>query len=169
MSNIAIFLDRDGTIIEDRHYIQNPDEIIFLPGAIEGLKMMSVKGYHLYIVSNQSGVGRGILTKKTFQAVHDRFCQMIATREVVIDDFAYCFHSPEEYCECRKPQPGMVRGLATKHNIDLPRSFVVGDKLSDVELGIGMGMNSCLVRTGQGAESEAELGGHPLRPGEDIF
>ena len=108
MKPVAVFLDRDGTIIEDAHYITDPDKVVLLPNAIEGLRLMSKKGYLLYIISNQSGVGQGIISEDDFLSVHQRVCELLQKESVPINEFLFCFHHPEDGCHCRKPQTGLV-------------------------------------------------------------
>ncbi|MCX6102896.1 MAG: HAD-IIIA family hydrolase [Proteobacteria bacterium] len=101
MNLAAVFLDRDGTIIEDTHYPKNPDEVVLIPSAIEGLKLMREKGYLLFVISNQSGVGRGLIQDHEFKKVHEKVCALLKDSKIEIDGFAFCFHPPEDLCSCR--------------------------------------------------------------------
>jgi len=136
----AVFLDRDGTLIVDTHYPKNPELVSFLPGVPQALRNLQEKGYLLFVVSNQSGVGRGIITQEEFQAVHDRFCALLEKEGIKIQEFAYCFHRPDEGCQCRKPGTKMVEDLIQKYKIDIEQSFFVGDKESDLETARRLGM-----------------------------
>ena len=144
--SVAVFLDRDGTIIEDTHYVKDPDTVKLLPNAVLGLKKMREKGYLLFIVSNQSGVGRGIITSAQFKAVHRRVCDLLQAEQVDIAEFCYCFHTPDEKCHCRKPQTGNLPKQFQGESIDWARSYTVGDRESDVELGIRMGGTGCWLK-----------------------
>ena len=104
----AIFIDRDGTIIEDQHYPRDAEAVKLLPGATEGLQMMVKKGYKLYVIRNQSGVGRGIISDSEFIGVHQRTCELLQEKGIEIVEFAYCLHHPEDKCDCRKPEIGLV-------------------------------------------------------------
>jgi D-glycero-D-manno-heptose 1,7-bisphosphate phosphatase len=152
----AIFLDRDGTIIEDRHYPRDPAEVTLTPGALEGLRAMSEKGYLLFIVSNQSGVGRGIISDVQFRAVHERVCELLKAGGVDIASFGYCFHTPEDNCRCRKPAVGLIPKEHAGVRIDWTGSLVVGDKPSDLMLAEKLGAKGVLVATGYGEKTLAE-------------
>ena len=165
----AIFLDRDGTIIEDQNYPKDPNQVAWTPFAVEGLKEMTKKGYVLFVVSNQSGVGRGIIQDSEFRAVHERFCELLKKEKIEIQEFAYCFHKPEDECECRKPAPTLSLEMAKAFEIDLKRSFCVGDKVSDVELGQAIGAEGVLVLTGKGNESQKALCEHAPKTFANLF
>ncbi len=150
MMRTAVFLDRDGTIIEDRSYLSAPSDIVFEKGAVEGLRAMHMLGHALIVVSNQSGIARGYFTVADVLAVNRAISRMLAERGVQILAWYICPHGPNEGCTCRKPAPGLLDAAASDHGIDLTRSFVIGDKLSDLELGTAVGAKSILVRTGQG-------------------
>jgi D-glycero-D-manno-heptose 1,7-bisphosphate phosphatase len=140
----AVFFDRDGTLIYDREYMARPAQVELLPGAIELLDCLSGLGFLTVVVSNQSGVGRGLITPGQADAVHRRFTQLLADVGVVIDTALYCPHAPDVDCLCRKPQPGLLLQAAEEHNIDLSRSFMIGDKVSDCEAGLAAGCKSIL-------------------------
>jgi D-glycero-D-manno-heptose 1,7-bisphosphate phosphatase len=154
---IAVFLDRDGTIIEDLHYPREPEKVSLTPNASEGLRLMNSKGYLLFVVSNQSGVGRGIIKDNEFKAVHEKTCELLKAQNVEIAEFAYCFHLPEDHCSCRKPKPGLVLPQFQGHPIDFARSFVVGDKECDLELADNIRASGNLVLTGKGAGTRERL------------
>lgn len=146
----VVVLDRDGTVIEDRHYIRLETDVVFYRGAADALKQIQAKGYPIFLVSNQSGVGRGWIRDDEFQKVHRRFVDGLAEAGVVFDSIAYCFHAPEENCPCRKPRAGLVPQVFQGKPIDWKRSFVVGDHLPDVGLAETLGATPCLVLTGKG-------------------
>jgi D-glycero-D-manno-heptose 1,7-bisphosphate phosphatase len=149
----AVFLDRDGTIIEDTHYIRDPNDVVLLPNAVLGLKKLKSQGYSLFVVSNQSGVGRGIISDTQFEAVHKKTCELLKAEGVEIDEFAYCFHRPEDECGCRKPRPGLITKTYQNQTIALEDSFVVGDKDCDLELAENVGAKPVLVLTGKGQKT----------------
>jgi histidinol-phosphate phosphatase family protein len=131
----AVFCDRDGTIIRDVGYPRNPEDVCLVPGAAEALAELHRDGFLLVLFSNQSGIGRGLVTEEEAARVHERFEAILARRGVRLDGAYYCPHAPEAGCACRKPSPGMIVAAAERFNLDLGRSWVVGDKDSDVEAG----------------------------------
>lgn len=152
----AVFLDRDGTINEDPGYLTHPSEIRLLPGVGEALRLLQEQGFRLVIVSNQSGVARGFLTETMLEEIQIRLESLLKAEGVTLSGTYYCPHHPEgappyrQACDCRKPKGGLVERAAREHGLDLSRSYVVGDKQIDVELGRQMGMPAILVLTGQG-------------------
>lgn len=156
-SRAAVFLDRDGTIIEDRHYMNDPAQVTLIPGAAEALRTMAAKGYLLFVVSNQSGLSRGRISDDQFLAVHNRFCELLQAENCPIAEFAYCFHHPDDRCNCRKPAPGLVPRAFAGNHLDWMSSFTVGDKSCDVELAASIGGNGYLVLTGKGADTWKQL------------
>jgi len=159
MSRPAIFLDRDGTIIEDTHYPKEPSQVKFLNGAVTALKKLQQKGFLLFVISNQSGVGRGIIKDDEFKKVHQRFCELLQADKISIEEFAYCFHKPEDACSCRKPETKLIRDLVAQYDIDIKASFTIGDKWSDVLLGFRVGAQGILLGGRAQEEKPAELEG----------
>jgi D-glycero-D-manno-heptose 1,7-bisphosphate phosphatase len=145
-------LDRDGTIIYDKHYLSDPVHVELLPGAAAGLRKMSALGLGLVIVTNQSGIGRGYFTTQQLDQVHARLKELLRLEEVVFDGIFVCPHTPEDRCECRKPRPGLLHAAAKALHFSIPDSFVIGDKACDLDLGKNAGATSLLVRTGYGDE-----------------
>lgn len=141
----AVFLDRDGTVIEDAHYPRDPERVRLVNGAAEALEQLQKAGFVLIIVSNQSGIGRGLVTQAEATAVHRRFTDVLAERGVQLDGAFYCPHAPGDRCRCRKPSPELLRRAAAQMSIDLKRSFVVGDKPSDIEAGQRAGCTAVLL------------------------
>ena len=131
----AVFLDRDGTLIDDVGYLADPAAVEFIDGAIDGLGVLRRLGFALVLVSNQSGIARGLITREQADAVHERFASALAAEGVELDDVRYCPHGPDDGCSCRKPLPGLILDAAAALGIDLERSFVVGDKDDDVDAG----------------------------------
>lgn len=158
MKNKAIFLDRDGTLIEDPGYLGDPEKVVLLPLVGESLSILK-NDFHfkLIVVSNQSGIARGILTEKDVIAVNEAVNHKLSAFNVKIDAFYYCpFHpdfSSKEDCECRKPSPKMIFDSAKINNIDLSLSYLIGDSLSDIDAGASAGLKTVLVKTGQGKDS----------------
>jgi len=138
----AVFLDRDGTIIEDVNYLSRFKDIRLMPLAREGLKLLKDCGYKLIVVSNQSGIGRGYFTEDFVNKTHNLINEML---DGLIDKFYFCPHRPEDSCSCRKPKTGLIDQATRDFEIDRKRSFVVGDKETDIELGINANITPLLV------------------------
>lgn len=151
----VILLDRDGTIIVDRHYLADPADIAFLPGAIDGLRRMASNGQQLVIVSNQSGIGRGRITRQQVDDVNGQIDTLLEEAGVKVEGIYICPHAPEDGCDCRKPATGMARRAEMERGLDLSSAVVVGDKASDVGLALQLGVPSFLVLTGEGAATLA--------------
>jgi D-glycero-D-manno-heptose 1,7-bisphosphate phosphatase len=141
----AIFLDRDGTLMADVGYPRHPDQVTLLPGAAKGLAACREAGFRLAIISNQSGVGRGYFGADTVWAVHQRLLDLLEAEGVQIDDAQYCLHAPEDDCACRKPSPLMIERSARQLGAEPSASFMIGDKLSDVEAGRRAGCRTILL------------------------
>ncbi|NOY87970.1 MAG: HAD-IIIA family hydrolase [FCB group bacterium] len=160
----AVFIDRDGTLIVDKHFLSHPDEIEFIPGTIEALKIVQRLGYKIVVISNQSGVARGFFDINTVEKVNARLVEMLVTHNVYVDAIYYCPHHPEgtvdEYaveCNCRKPSAGMAEDAAYQLGINLQKSFVIGDKVDDINLGKVIGATSIMVKTGYGNKQKEEI------------
>lgn len=146
-----IILDRDGTLIEERHYLRNPEEVQLITGVVPPMRELCQAGCRFFVVSNQSGIGRGILTLEEYQAVHARLTQILNTHNITLQDAVFCPHTPSEPCTCRKPGQALWKQLLEKHDLRAEESVMVGDKASDVLFGLNAGMAlSVLVRTGHG-------------------
>jgi D-glycero-D-manno-heptose 1,7-bisphosphate phosphatase len=146
----AIFLDRDGTITVDTGYPSDPDEVELLPGAANALRTLRNRGWALVLVSNQSGVGRGLIAPDQARAVHERLVLELGACGVELDGAYYCPHVPEDACECRKPRPGLLQRAAAELGLDLADSMMVGDRQSDVEAGREAGCATVLLGSGEG-------------------
>jgi len=152
MPDKAIFLDRDGTLIEDPGYINNPDQIKLLDGVAEALAELKALGYKLIVTSNQSGVARGIVTEKTLAEIHNRLKQLLAEKGGHLDKIYYCPYHPEgvipkyrKESDCRKPNPGMLLAAAGEMNVDLGESWVIGNSSRDIEAGLRTGCQTILL------------------------
>lgn len=152
----AVLLDRDGTIIEERHYLHDPDGVVLLPGALEGLRRLQAKGYPLVVLTNQSGVGRGWFEMAAVDAVHRRLEALLGAGGVHLSGIHVCPHRPEEGCGCRKPAPGLAEAAARVLGLVPGRCVMVGDNRCDVDLARAWGCRSILVRTGHGAAVAAD-------------
>lgn len=141
----AMILDRDGTIVVDHGYLDDPGLLQFLPGAAEALRQLSKRGHPIIVVTNQSGVGRGLLTLERMHAINKRFIQMVEESGATVDGLYSCPHKPEEDCECRKPKTKLVLDAATALGFEPANSVVVGDKSSDIALGRGVQAITMLV------------------------
>ena len=152
----TIFLDRDGVIIENRaNYVRSWDEVEIYPQALAALAVPGLKSYKVIIVTNQSPIGRGLLTHKQVDRINLRLASEIEAAGGKVDAVYVCPHHPNAGCECRKPRPGMLLQAAQDHEIDLARSIMIGDALSDLQAGLAAGVGKvALVRTGRGAEQE---------------
>lgn len=172
MSRRAVFLDRDGTINVDVGYPSRWDQITIYPYAFDAVRRLKAAGYLALIVTNQSGIGRGFLTEDDLADIHARMREEFARRGISIDGIYHCPHydaaayaAGTAACLCRKPEPGMALRAAAEHDIDLRRSYMIGDKVEDVLFGLNFGGTPVLVRTGYGATAEPKLAAMGVRPG----
>ena len=140
----AVFLDRDGTIIRDEHYLDDPDRLHILPGVREALSLAKDAGFLLVVISNQSGIGRGIISERDARRVHRRFVEQFKKAGITFDAVKYCPHAPNDGCTCRKPSPSLLREVATELDLDLSESYMIGDKISDVAAGRRAGCRTIL-------------------------
>ena len=150
MSPGPVFLDRDGTLIVEKEYLCDPDEVELERGVIEGLTLLQSVGRPLIVVTNQSGIGRGYFGLEAAIAVNERIDAILREHGVVLTAWYLCPHAPEEACRCRKPGRAMVDRAATELGICLADSFVIGDKRSDVELAFAIGATGILITTSRG-------------------
>lgn len=149
----AVFLDRDGTLIRERGYLDDPAGVELVPGAAEAVAWLNALGIPAIMVTNQSGIGRGYFTEDDFYAVQAEVESQLARRGSALTDAYYCPHDPEsDSCDCRKPGPGMYREAAEKHALLLDRSLYIGDRVSDVQPARRFGGTGVLVRTGHELE-----------------
>jgi len=150
----GLFLDRDGTINADLGYLSDPDRLRLIPGAAEAIKMASERSFRVIVVSNQSGIARGLFTKDQSDAVNERLLALLGAQSAEPDGIYICPHHPDfgreegADCQCRKPAPGLLLRAAAEHRIDLGKSFMVGDRLSDILAGQAAGCRSVAVGTG---------------------
>ncbi len=150
----ALFLDRDGTINQEKGFITDPREVEIIPGIEESLLHFQKRGFLIIVITNQSGVGRGLFSREDVERVNQRVGELLSRKGVSITAFYYCPHAPEENCECRKPRPGLFLKASREWDIDLKSSLNVGDTLRDLEAGIEAGIEAnYLVLTGKGRET----------------
>jgi D-glycero-D-manno-heptose 1,7-bisphosphate phosphatase len=162
-----VFLDRDGTLIEDHGYTHRVEDYALLPGVPEALRRLGRAGFALAIVTNQSGIGRGYYGEDEFHAFQRHLVADLARRGVAIESTFFCPHLPGAGCACRKPAPGMLERARRELGADLARSWVIGDHRGDVELAARAGCaGAVLVLTGHGAEESPALPADALRAGD---
>jgi D-glycero-D-manno-heptose 1,7-bisphosphate phosphatase len=154
---IAAFLDRDGTLNEEVNFVRTPEQLIMLPGAAASVRALNDHGIVVCVISNQSGVARGLFTEKDLVPIHTKLERELEREGAWIDRIYYCPHHPTEgkppynvVCSCRKPETGMLRQAAQEFGLDLRRSFVVGDRIVDIQAGRAAGATTILVMTGYG-------------------
>jgi D-glycero-D-manno-heptose 1,7-bisphosphate phosphatase len=179
MKKSAVFLDRDGTINEDVGYPSRYNQIKIYPASFEAVSRFNKAGLMTIVISNQSGIGRGLLTELDLEDIHKKMLASFAEKNAWLDAFYYCPHyelsSAPRYrklCSCRKPNPGLALQAATDFNIDLRRSYMVGDTVEDILFGQNIQATSVLVLTGHGQESLSQfkdLGCDPAHVAEDIL
>ena len=160
----AVFLDRDGTINEEVGYLDSLAKLRLVPGAAEAIRLINESGMKAVVVTNQSGVARGLFTERFVDEVHARLREMLRQEGASLDGFYFCPHHPREgrgeylrSCDCRKPSPGLLLRAADELALDPRMSYMVGDTLKDIEAASRIGARGILVRTGYGAEAAAEL------------
>ena len=157
----AVFLDRDGTINVEKNYLCRIADWEWIAGAKESLQRFKAAGFAVVIVSNQSGIARRMYTVEDVTCLHEQVIEQLDDDRQVIDAIYFCPHhpdfGPQTSCDCRKPAPGMLLRAAADLNLDLDNSWIIGDKLSDLEAGIVLGLRTVLVRTGHGALHEADV------------
>ena len=155
----AVFLDRDGTVIAERHYLARPDQIEILPGADAALRSLAAAGFALVLITNQSGIARGLYADQDFHAVQARLRTELEARGVQLDGVYYCPHHPDITgpCPCRKPGHGLYLQARMELGLDLTRSAYVGDRVHDVQGALDFGGLGVLVETGYGAREKARL------------
>lgn len=163
MSHRAAFIDRDGVLNEERAYVHRIEDFVLLPGAVEALRRLQAADYRRVVVTNQSGIARGLYTEADYERLTAQVREQLRAEGVTVDAIEYCPHLPEaplpQYrrtCECRKPRPGMLLRAIAALDIDPAASFLVGDRLSDIQAGRAARIGRCfLVRTGYALPDEA--------------
>jgi D-glycero-D-manno-heptose 1,7-bisphosphate phosphatase len=152
MSRRFVILDRDGTINVEVDHLLDSAQIEMIPGTIEALRELRALGLGMVVATNQSPIGRGLLTWEQLDEIHDRLRALLREGGVELDGIYVCPHEPGDGCDCRKPEPGMALRAAEEHGFDLAEAFVVGDHSADMQMGRRIGATTILVRTGHGGE-----------------
>ncbi len=152
----AVFFDRDGTIIEDRGYIKTHGEVVFFPFTFDALKKLQ-SYFLLFIVTNQSGIAKKLTTKADVETVNKYMIEIIRKNGIHIQELYYCPHNREDNCECIKPKPYFIKKAVEKYNIDISKSFVVGDHPHDVEFAENAGAKGIYLLTGHGQKHISEI------------
>ncbi len=162
----AVFLDRDGTMVREVQFLRRHDDLTWLPATIDAVRLLNRAGFVVCVTTNQSGVGRGLFRAEDVETLHARMQETLDAAGARVDAWFYCPHHPDAavpdlrmVCECRKPRAGMIQRAAERFAIDVGRSFVIGDRLTDVGLAQSAGARGILVRTGYGEHTLQENGG----------
>lgn len=165
MKQVALFLDRDGTINEERKFISSPEQVQLIPKSAEAIRDANASGLKVFVITNQSGIARGFLTEQQLADIHKRLLELLQREQAHIDGIYYCPHHPEfgsdlhrGDCECRKPKPGLLRQAAKDFDVDLAASYSVGDRLIDLQTGKAAGTTNVLVLTGYGRKEYESSG-----------
>lgn len=161
-------LDRDGTINEERHHLASADEVELIPGAADAIVKLRDLGLGIVVVTNQAEVGRGNLDIADLDRIHERMSALLADHGATVDAIEVCPHRPEDVCDCRKPRPGMALRAAARLGFAPDATVVVGDHLADLGMGRAIGATTILVRTGHGAEAEADADGLADHVADDL-
>jgi D-glycero-D-manno-heptose 1,7-bisphosphate phosphatase len=162
----AIFIDRDGTLIEEVNFLSRVEDLRFFSYTAEGIRLLKENGFLVIVVTNQSGIGRGIFGEEAMHRIHDKIQKDLTE---TLDSFYFCPHLPTDGCHCRKPNLGMIEAACADFAIDLENSWIIGDKAIDVETGFNAGIKTALVLTGYGQEALKTLEGTPDVIAEDLL
>jgi D-glycero-D-manno-heptose 1,7-bisphosphate phosphatase len=161
MAMPAVFIDRDGTLIEEAGYLNELSRLVFFPFSVDAVRQLNRGGFKIVVITNQAGIARGIVSEAFVATAHAHISRRLEAGSARVDAYYHCPHHPSgviaelsRACECRKPRPGLLLRAAADHDLDLSRSFVIGDRWHDLEAGYAAGTRAVLVRTGYGAEHE---------------
>ena len=165
MKQRAVFLDRDGTIMVDSNYVGTVDQVQVLDGAVEALRRLREAGYRLFVITNQSALARRLISRQGLNHIHRMMRQVVESNGGKIKDILYCPHMPHDYCDCRKPEPGLIFKAQRKCGIDLASAAMVGDSARDIECARNAGCGyAVLVKTGIGDGVERHPAGKKIVP-----
>jgi heptosyltransferase II len=165
LQGVTVFLDRDGTLNPDPGYIRSPDQFALFPGVAEALAALKQAGAQLIVITNQSGIARGLFTVEALECIHDKLRRLLKATGASLDAVYFCPHHPDDGCRCRKPDTGMIDQAVRERQVDLTRSYFIGDHVRDMQLAKRIGARSILVRTGkEGANAESEVAAHHVIP-----
>jgi D-glycero-D-manno-heptose 1,7-bisphosphate phosphatase len=161
-----VFIDRDGTLIEEAGYLNRLDRLALFPYSVDAVRALNRGGLAVVLITNQGGIAKGILDEAFLERAHGVILDRLRAGGAAIDGIFYCPHHPEGKieslsvrCDCRKPRPGLLQKAARELDLDLPRSFVVGDRVKDMQAGRAVGARTVMVRTGYGADEEQAIAG----------
>lgn len=163
-----VLLDRDGTLIEERHYLSRPEQVALLPGAAAGLRRMAAAGWRFVVLTNQSGIARGYFGEAELEAVHARLRELLLGERLVLEGVFHCPHHPDAGCACRKPGTLLAERAGRRLGFDPAAAVVIGDKECDLGLGQALGAFTVLVRTGYGRQTERRAGWRADLVADDI-
>ncbi len=154
----VILLDRDGVInVNSSSYIKSVSELTLIEGSLEAISLLTQANFLIFVVSNQSAIGRGLTTKENVDDIHREIDKEAIRKNGRINGYYFCPHRPDQLCECRKPKTGMLKKIENDHAVELKGSFFIGDALSDIQLATNYGLEALLVRTGHGKETEKHI------------
>jgi histidinol-phosphate phosphatase family domain/HAD-superfamily hydrolase, subfamily IIIA len=165
-SSKAVFIDRDGTLIEEVNFLSRIKDLRFFPFTLEAVELLKENGFLVIVVTNQSGIGRNIFGEDDMHAIHDEIQSHVGGR---LDKFYYCPHRPDEGCRCRKPNLGMIEDARSDFGIDFEKSWMIGDKQIDIETGFNAGLGTAMVLTGYGKQHLSELTRQPDIVAENLL
>lgn len=154
MTNRYVILDRDGTInVDSDAFIKSPDEWLPIDGSLEAIALLNQHGFKVVVITNQSGVARGLFDMTTLLAMHDKMCLLTKQAGGHIDAIYVCTHGPDQACACRKPKPGLFQAFAKDKQIDLRQVYAIGDSFRDIQAALAAGAKPMLVKTGKGLKT----------------
>jgi histidinol-phosphate phosphatase family protein len=160
----AAFLDRDGTLIFDKNYLSSPNQVKLYSYSAQSINKLRKAGFKIIVVTNQSGIARGMFGEKELKKVNKKFIALLKEQGAKIDALYFCPHIDENRCDCRKPKTGMVLRAAKEHNIDLEKSYTVGDSIRDYLLGYNCGGKGILVLSGHGKKQQKQIKEQKTKP-----
>jgi D-glycero-D-manno-heptose 1,7-bisphosphate phosphatase len=165
----AVFLDRDGVLNYNRSdYVKSPEELVLLPGSAAAVARLCAAGWPVFLISNQAGIARGVMTAEDLEAVTGKLERALVEAGGALEAIYYCRHRPDAGCDCRKPRPGMLLRAAAEHGLDLAHSFFVGDDPRDVRAGAAAGVPTLLVLSGVAPASAPEMEPRPIHVSRDL-
>jgi len=145
MGNRAVFIDRDGTINVNFEYLDDPDNLMMYPTVAEGIKRLKDEGFNIIVITNQSGIARGYFSVETLAKIHQKMKNDLLKKGADVDAIYYCPHHPDENCDCRKPKTGLLKKAIKDFNIDVEKSYFIGDRMLDIEAGYNINCKTILI------------------------
>lgn len=166
---MLFILDRDGVINQDPGYINNPNDWHAFPGSLKAIAFLKDNGHHVVVASNQSGIGRGLITEAELAQVHQKMQRQLQTLGAQLDDIFYCPHHPDDHCHCRKPNTGLLEQITQAYPTPRDQCWFIGDSLCDIQAGTNFGCHVALVLTGHGRKTSKKLvAGHGIPIFDDL-